>query len=131
LTPRCRRDDPGHHRPPSEGFSQLPYNIFQGNHQGKLRVVKYLKVLHQILAHPVASLLQLVEGKARFLQKVNIPLDCPGRGLKLRAQPTAGDLLFFHENPEYLPQAEQLRACIFFTRHRAFLLQTMIITWQQ
>jgi hypothetical protein len=72
-----------------------------------------------------------MEREARFLEKLDIPLDCTGRGLKLRAKPTGGDLFFLHENPKYLPQTEQLRACIFLTRHHTFLLQPIIVTRQR
>ena len=50
-----------------------------------------------------------MEGEGGFLQEQEIPLDSSGRRLEVLAQPGAGYLALFHEDPEHLAQADQFR----------------------
>jgi len=88
-----------------EGLTQLPHHILQGDHQGKLGIVEHLKIFHQVLAHLVNALLDLMKRKSGFFEEKQVTLDRPGRGLKLLAQPTACDLFLLHEDSEDLAEA--------------------------
>jgi hypothetical protein len=63
-----------------------------------------------------------MERETRFFEEKQVTLDCPGRGLELLAQPTAGNLSLLHEDPEDLPQTDQFRLRILVASHRPSLL---------
>jgi len=62
-------------------------------------------------------LLNFMQRESGLLQEQEIPLDSSGRCLEVLAQPGAGYLPLFHEDPENLAQADQFRLCATITSH--------------
>jgi hypothetical protein len=97
-----------------ERLAKLPDQVFDGNNQGKLRLIENFKILKEGLVDLIITTGQFSQWKTRLFEQYDVSLNRPWSHLKRLAQPGCGNLLPFHEDLEDLTQADQshLRASV-------------------